>query len=83
MTPDDLVSAAIQVAEEGMAQGELPIGAVVDMGGRVVSRAFTRDISLGRRLVHADLLAMIAADEELRWGRARTPCGWRSTWSPA
>jgi tRNA(adenine34) deaminase len=67
MTPDDMVKAAIDVAEEGMAQGEMPIGAVVEMGGRVVARAFTRDVSLGRRLVHADLLAMIAADEELGW----------------
>ncbi|WP_433728783.1 nucleoside deaminase [Actinoplanes sp. CA-051413] len=68
MTPDYLVSAAIDVAEEGMRQGEIPIGAVVEMGGRIISSAFTRDISLGRRLVHADLLAMIAADEQLGWG---------------
>ena len=67
MSPDDMVKAAIDVAEEGMAHGEMPIGAVVEMGGRIVSRAFTRDVSLGRRLVHADLLAMIAADEELGW----------------
>jgi tRNA(adenine34) deaminase len=67
MTPDELVEAAIDVAEEGMAHGELPIGAVVEMGGQIVSRAFTRDVSLGRRLVHADLLAMITADEELGW----------------
>ncbi|MDI6099563.1 deaminase [Actinoplanes sp. NEAU-A12] len=68
MTPDDMVKAAIDVAEEGMAHGEMPIGAVVEMGGRIVSRAFTRDLSWGRRLVHADLLAMTAADEELGWG---------------
>jgi tRNA(adenine34) deaminase len=68
MTPDDLVRAAIDVAEEGMAQGEMPIGAVVETGGRIIARAFTRDVSLGRRLVHADLLAMIEADELLGWG---------------
>jgi tRNA(adenine34) deaminase len=73
MTPDDMVKAAIDVAEEGMAHGEMPIGAVVEMGGRIVSRAFTRDISLGRRLVHADLLAMITADEELGWGARPHP----------
>lgn len=67
MTPEDMVDAAIDVAEDGMARGEMPIGAVVEMGGRIVSRAFTRDVSLGRRLVHADLLAMIAADEALGW----------------
>lgn len=73
MTPDDMVKAAIGVAEEGMAQGEMPIGAVVEMGGRIVARAFTRDNALGRRLVHADLLAMIAADEELGWGSRPQP----------
>jgi tRNA(adenine34) deaminase len=45
MSPDDMVKAAIDVAEEGMAHGEMPIGAVVEMGGRIVSRAFTRDVS--------------------------------------
>jgi tRNA(adenine34) deaminase len=68
MTPDDLIRAAIDVAEEGMAAGEAPIGAVVETGGRILGRAHTRDVSLGRRLVHADLLAMIEADEALGWG---------------
>ncbi|WP_250003720.1 nucleoside deaminase [Actinoplanes sp. M2I2] len=70
MTPDELVGAAVDVAEDGMASGELPIGAVVETGGEIIARAFTRDVSLGRRLVHADLLAMTAADEQLGW-RAR------------
>ncbi|WP_250037546.1 deaminase [Paractinoplanes maris] len=70
MTPDEMVKAAVAVAEAGMAAGELPIGAVVEMGGQIVASAFTRDVSLGRRLVHADLLAMIEADEKLGW-RAR------------
>jgi tRNA(adenine34) deaminase len=73
MTPDDMVRAAIDVAEEGMAHGEMPIGAVVEMGGRIVSQDFTRDVSLGRRLVHADLLAMIAADQELGWNSRPHP----------
>ena len=68
MTPDELVAAAIEVAEDGMTHGELPIGAVVEMGGRIIARRYTRDVSAGRRLVHADLLAMIAADEQLGWG---------------
>ncbi|GIE98791.1 nucleoside deaminase [Paractinoplanes rishiriensis] len=67
MTPDELVQAAIAVAEDGMAQGELPIGAVVEMGGVLIGRAFTRDRGRGRRLVHADLLAMTEADELLGW----------------
>ncbi|MEU8655884.1 nucleoside deaminase [Actinoplanes philippinensis] len=62
MTPDELVGAAIDVAEEGLARGEMPIGAVVEMGGEIIARAFTQDRSQGRRLIHADLLAMTDAD---------------------
>ena len=62
-----MVRAAIAVAEDGMAAGEKPIGAVVEMGGDIIASAFTRDVSLGRRLVHADLLALTAADERLGW----------------
>ena len=68
---EELVAAALEVAEEGMARGEQPIGAVVEMGGRIIGRAYTQDVAQGRRLVHADLLAMIEADEALGW-RPRT-----------
>ena len=68
-----LPAAAIEVAEAGMAAGELPIGAVVEMGGEIIASAFTRDVSLGRRLVHADLLAMTAADEVLGWRPRKHP----------
>lgn len=71
MSPEELLQAAIDVAEEGLAAGELPIGAVVVMGDEVVGRAFTQESSRGRRLVHADLLAMTEADERL--GRRRRP----------
>src|SRR5689334_9227402 len=73
MTPDEMVAAAIDVAEEGLRSGEMPIGAVVEMGGEIIARAFTRDVSMGRRLVHADLLAMTAADERLGWGPRSHP----------
>jgi tRNA(adenine34) deaminase len=69
VSPDELLLAAIQVAEDGLAAGELPIGAVVAMGDEFVGRAFTQENSRGRRLVHADLLAMIEADERLGWRR--------------
>lgn len=71
MTPQELVQAAIDVAEQGMARGEMPIGAVVEMGGTIIASAYTQDKAQQRRLVHADLLAMIAADETLGW-RPRT-----------
>jgi tRNA(adenine34) deaminase len=73
MTPDEMVQASIEVAEQGMHQGEMPIGAVVEMGGEVIAHAFTQDMSQGRRLVHADLLAMINADKKLGWQPRRHP----------
>jgi tRNA(adenine34) deaminase len=73
MTPEKMIGAALEVAEAGLAAGELPIGAVVVMGGEVVGRAFTQDRGRGRRLVHADLLAMIEADEVLGWRRRPAP----------
>jgi tRNA(adenine34) deaminase len=67
MTPDELVAAALSVAEEGLAAGEQPIGAVVALGDEIVGRAYTQEKALGRRLVHADLLAMLEADAALGW----------------
>lgn len=68
-----MVQAAIAVADEGLATGEMPIGAVVLMGGEVVGRAYTQERGQKRRLVHADLLAMVAADELLGLESRRHP----------
>jgi tRNA(adenine34) deaminase len=73
VTPDDMVAAAIDVAETGMAAGELPIGAVVVMGDEIVAQSHTRERGAARRLVHADLLAMIAADERLGYTKRPAP----------
>lgn len=70
MTPEDLVALAIDVAEEGLEAGELPIGAVVALGDEVVGRSHAMERSQRRRLVHADLLAMEQADQALS-GRNR------------
>lgn len=66
-TPDELVAMAMVMADEGAAAGELPIGAVVVMGDEVISRSHTQERAQGRRLVHADLLAMEEADRRLGW----------------
>jgi tRNA(adenine34) deaminase len=73
VTPDELVGLAIDIAEEGLDAGELPIGAVVVMGDVVISRSYTQEKTLGRRLVHADLLAMEEADRRLGWGHRSAP----------
>ncbi|MFI6225844.1 nucleoside deaminase [Micromonospora echinospora] len=72
MTADELVALALEVSEEGMRAGELPVGAVVVTGEEVIGRAYTQERAQGRRLVHADLLAMEQADRRLGWtARAR------------
>jgi tRNA(adenine34) deaminase len=68
-----MVGAALEVAEAGLAAGEQPIGAVVVMGDEILGRAYTQERARGRRLVHADLLAMIEADEALGWRRRQHP----------
>jgi tRNA(adenine34) deaminase len=73
MTPEELVALALEAAEEGMRAGEMPIGAVVAMGDEIIGRGYTSERSQGRRLVHADLLAMIEADERLGWTRREQP----------
>lgn len=73
MTPDALIALALEVAEEGVRAGELPIGAVVAMGDEVIGRAYTQERAQGRRLVHADLLAMEQADRRLGWKTRQGP----------
>src|SRR5205823_756976 len=53
---------ALSVAAQGLESGELPIGAVVVLDGRVIARAHTRERAEERLLVHADLLALEEAD---------------------
>lgn len=71
MTREDLMDAAIAIAQRGLDSGEMPIGAVVAVGDEIIAQAHTQDRGQGRRLVHADLLAMTDADHQLGW-RPRT-----------
>lgn len=63
---------ALAVAAEGLEAGELPIGAVVVLGDDIVGRAFTQERKQARLLVHADLLALDAADQKLGARRGET-----------
>lgn len=53
---------ALRMARIGLDSGELPIGAVVVLDGQVIVAAHTEERAQGRLLVHADLLALEAAD---------------------
>jgi len=70
---EEAVALAMQIAEEGMVLGEMPIGAVVLKGTEVVGQAYTQERALGRRVVHADLMAMLDADTQLGFSRSPEP----------
>lgn len=73
MRPTEVVKLAIDVAEDGLNAGEMPIGALVLAGDRVVATAHTQEQALGRRIVHADLLALLEADRLLGRHRSTPP----------
>ena len=54
---------ALAIADQAMTEGELPIGAVVVCDGKIIARSSTKERSLQRWLVHADLLALVKADK--------------------
>jgi len=54
---------ALNVAKTGLEKGELPIGAVVVLNNQIIASAHTQEKAEGRLLVHADLLALEAADK--------------------
>jgi tRNA(adenine34) deaminase len=80
VSPDELVTLAIEAAEEGLGAGELPIGAVVVLGDEVIGRAYARERTERRRLVHADQLAMDQADRVLGLGQPRRRASGSPLW---
>lgn len=73
ITPDAAVGLAIGVAREALQAKEMPIGAVVLSGDEVLARAYTQEHRLRRRIVHADLMAMLAADQLIGFKRMPEP----------
>lgn len=73
MEPEESVRLVVQVAEEGMTLGEMPIGAVVLQGDKVIGCGYTQEQKLGQRIVHADLMAMLEADTQLGFKRSIEP----------
>jgi tRNA(adenine34) deaminase len=60
-----LMDAAIAEARTGEAEGEVPVGAVVAVEGRIVARAHNRPIGLCDPTAHAEILALRAAGAAL------------------
>ena len=66
MTPDDFMRAALDQARQGLAAGEVPIGAALVVGDRVVARAFNQPIAACDPTAHAEVLVLREAARELR-----------------
>ena len=64
---DDLkfMSMALAQAERAVAEGEVPVGAVVVVGGEVIGRGYNRPISSSDPTAHAEVVAIRGAAKRL------------------
>jgi tRNA(adenine34) deaminase len=60
------MQAALSEARQALEEGELPVGAVVVCGGRIVARAHNQVERLRDATAHAEMLAVTAAMAALR-----------------
>jgi len=58
---DALLAEALEEALRAGAAGEVPIGALVTLGGAIVGRGFNQPISSGDPTAHAEIVAIRAA----------------------
>lgn len=56
---------ALEEARRGAAEGEVPVGALIEIDGRVVASAHNRPIALNDPTAHAEIIAIRAAAAEL------------------
>lgn len=70
---EKFMRAAIKAANRGLAQGEVPIGAVVVYEGKVVARGYNRRAKLQLASAHAEMMAIDKACK--KFGSWRLPEG--------
>ena len=66
--------AAIKAAKRGLAQGEVPIGAVVVYGAEVVARGYNRRAKLQLASAHAEMMAIDKACKKFHSWRLPEGC---------
>ena len=70
---EKFMRAAIKVAQRGLKQGEVPIGAVVVLEDKIVSRGYNRRAKLQLASAHAEMMAIDKACK--KFGSWRLPEG--------
>jgi len=65
MTDEEYMQAALQLAQQAAAAGEVPVGALVVRDGDVIGRGFNAPISCADPSAHAEMQAMRAAAQAL------------------
>ncbi|HEY8069549.1 MAG TPA: tRNA adenosine(34) deaminase TadA [Burkholderiales bacterium] len=66
MSDELFMQRAIELARRAQAEGEVPVGAVVAMDGRIVGEGWNRPISSSDPTAHAEIQAMRAAAASLK-----------------
>ena len=64
-TDTDFMRRALELAAQAEAQGEVPVGALIVQGDRVVGEGFNQPITLRDPTAHAEILALRAAAKAL------------------
>ena len=52
---DQFLDAAIEEARQGLAEGGIPIGSVLVIGGKIVGRGHNRRVQRGSAILHAEM----------------------------
>lgn len=63
MDIEEKMQLTLELAKKAMALGECPIGAIVFLDDQIIAENYTKEFSERRLLVHAELNALIEADQ--------------------
>jgi cytosine/creatinine deaminase len=61
---DEFMKAAVEEARAGLAEGGLPIGAVLVRGGRIIGRGHNRRVQQGDPMAHAEIDCLTRAGRQ-------------------
>ena len=66
MSDELFMRRALELARQAQAEGEVPVGAVVVLGGKIVGEGWNRPIAANDPTAHAEIQALRAATQSLK-----------------